>query len=152
MKPDLLFVFAVALTATAVLYVLLNRTKLGKAMRAVMDNVDLARLSGISIEHVVFMTWVVVGFLSGLSGTLLGIQGGLNPNLGFTLVLPLFAAVAVGGIGNPVGAMLGGLIIGVAQEMSVAFFDPGYKVGASFFILVVVLLARPTGIFGANDR
>jgi branched-subunit amino acid ABC-type transport system permease component len=74
----------------------------------------------------------------------------LNPQLGLSLLLPLFAAAAVGGIGSPVGALLGGLIVGVAQEVSVGFVAPGYKVGIAFVILVVVLLFRPTGLFGSR--
>lgn len=149
LKTDQIFVFAAAALSTVIAYVLIYRTKIGLAMRAMTDNSDLARASGIQVERVITSTWVFVGVLTAVAGTLLGLQTSLNPQFGLQLLLPLFAAALVGGIGNPIGALAGGLIVGIAQEVSVAFVAPGYKIGVSFLILVVVLLIRPNGLFGA---
>jgi len=149
-KPDQIFIFAVALILAVLTYYLLFRTKLGKAMRAMSDNADLARVSGINPERIVMWTWVLAAILAGTAGVLLAIQTQLNPQLGFTLVLPLFAAVILGSIGNPLGALLGGLIVGLAQEVSVEFFAPDYKPGVAFVILILILLIRPQGLLGAR--
>lgn len=145
----LVFAFAAALTAAATYF--LYGTRLGRVMRAMSDNRDLARVSGIDVEQITRYHWVLVGLLVGVSGSLLALVSPLNPQLGLSLLLPLFAAAAVGGIGNPIGALLGGLIVGVAQEVSVAFVAPGYKVAIAFLILVLVLLFRPSGLLGSNQ-
>lgn len=143
------FILAAALTVGATYF--LYATRLGRVMRAMSDNPDLARVSGIDVEQIIRYHWVLVGLLMGVSGSLLALIAPLNPQLGLSLLLPLFAAAAVGGVGNPIGALLGGLIVGIAQEVSVAFVAPGYKVAVALFILVLVLLFRPAGLLGSNQ-
>lgn len=151
LKPDQIFIFIVAGVLTAAAYFIIYRTRMGKAMRATTDNPALARASGINTERVIRWTWILVAVLTAVAGSLLSLQAQLNPNLGLALLLPLFAAAAVGGIGNPLGALIGGLTVGIAQEVSVAFFAPGYKIGVAFVILAIVLLVRPTGILGTKE-
>lgn len=149
LKADELFVFAAAIVCTAAVYLVVYRTKMGRAMRAMTDNVNLARASGVPVARVIVVTWIIVGAVTGISGSLLGVQAALYPQLGLQLLLPLFAAAAVGGIGNPLGALVGGLIVGIAEELAVNYVNAGYKIGIAFMILVVVLLFRPTGLFAS---
>ncbi|MCJ2532097.1 MAG: branched-chain amino acid ABC transporter permease, partial [Candidatus Thermoplasmatota archaeon] len=102
-------------------HIILRYTTLGKAMRATADNWDLARVTGIDVQRVVYATWVMGAGLAAAGGVLLGLWTVIRPIMGFTQLLPIFAAVILGGIGSPYGAMAGGLIIGVAQEVSVPF-------------------------------
>ncbi len=155
LKPDQIFIVATALLLMALVYVLLFRTKMGKAMRAVSDNADLARVAGINTEQVVMWTWIIGGALAGVAGILLGIQSNLKPELGFTLLLPLFAGAVLGGLGSPQGALVGAMIVGISQEVFVGidlpfppFGVPGYKPAVAFGILILILLVRPRGLFG----
>jgi len=149
---DQLFIIAAAITVTALAYVLLFRTKLGKAMRAMADNPELARISGIQTELVIVLTWALAGALVAVAGVLLALQAQLDPQLGFVLLLPLFAAAILGGVGNPQGAFFGGMIVGVVQAVVVTFefLSPGYKFSVAFVILILILLVRPRGLFGAK--
>lgn len=149
---DQIFIFLAAIAAAAVVYVLLFRTKLGKAMRAMADNPDLARTSGIDTERIILWTWVIGGALVALAGVLLALQSQLKPELGFVLLLPLFAATILGGIGSPQGAFVGGMIVGITQEVAVTFgfLSPGYKFSVAFVILIIILLLRPRGLFGTG--
>ncbi|MCX8078705.1 MAG: branched-chain amino acid ABC transporter permease [Geminocystis sp.] len=140
-------VFVVAIVAIVSLHLLLQKTKIGKGMRAVADNIDLARVSGIDVEQIILFTWVVTGVLTALAGGLYGLITAVRPNMGWFLLLPIFASVIMGGIGNPYGAIAGGLIIGVAQEMSVFLVGPDYKLGIALLIMILILLVRPRGIF-----
>jgi branched-chain amino acid transport system permease protein len=150
LQPDQMFILAVALGLTVLVYLLLYRSKLGKAMRAMADNAELARVSGINTERVVFWTWMIGGGLAGVAGVLLAIQSQLNPQLGFVTLLPLFAAAILGGVGSPAGALVGGLVVGIAQAVSTEYFAPGYQPGVAFIILISILLLRPSGLFGAK--
>jgi branched-chain amino acid transport system permease protein/neutral amino acid transport system permease protein len=147
---DQLFIFAAAVALAGAVYVILYRTKLGKAMRAMADNPDLARVAGIDTDRVVVWTWAIGGALVAVAGTMLALQAQLKPELGFTLLLPLFAAAILGGIGSPQGALLGGLFIGIIQESSASldFLSPGYKFSVAFVVLILILLVRPRGLFG----
>ncbi|WP_151114462.1 branched-chain amino acid ABC transporter permease [Hypericibacter adhaerens] len=144
-KADQQFVIVGAIVSAIAAYLVLYGTKLGRAMRAVTDNPDLARLSGVNIERVIIFMWVLVGCLTTAAGTLAGLQAQLTPQLGLSLVLPLFTAAALGGIGSPIGALLGGLAVGILQEVSVAFVAPGYKLSVAFAVLIVVLVLKPFG-------
>jgi branched-chain amino acid transport system permease protein/neutral amino acid transport system permease protein len=150
LKPDQMFIAVVALVSVAFVYFLLFRTKLGKAMRATADNMDLARVAGIDTERVVIATWAIGGGLAGLAGVLLGLQSHLMPEMGFIFILPLFAASILGGVGSPHGALVGALIVGVSQEVSTEWISPAYKPAIAFVILFAILLVRPRGIFGAK--
>ena len=152
--PNHLFVGGAALLLAVALHLLLTRTKHGKAMRATSDNPDLARASGIDTNRVLIWTWGIAGALAGAAGTLLVVFNAtsqIKPSLGFQMLVPLFAAVIVGGIGNPYGAFAGALLIGVSMEASTAFVPPTYKPAVAFGVMVVVLLFRPRGLFGSRD-
>ncbi len=142
-----IIVVIMAVVAIAALHFLLQNTKIGKAMRAVADNVDLARVSGINVDRVVIWTWVITGTLTALGGAMYGLLTAVRPNMGWFLILPMFASVILGGIGNPYGAILGALIIGIAQELSVPFLGSEYKIGIALLVMVLVLLLRPQGLF-----
>ena len=149
------------------LFWFLQRTRTGKAMRAYSDNEDLALLSGIDPERVVMVTWIITATLATIAGTLYGLDKSFKPFTYFQLLLPLFAAAIVGGIGNPLGAILGGFVVAFSEvsityaykkffkylvpeswepEGLLQFLSTDYKFAVSFIILVLVLLIRPTGI------
>ncbi|MEA5511094.1 branched-chain amino acid ABC transporter permease [Crocosphaera sp. UHCC 0190] len=148
LATDRLWAIILAVVAIFILHLILQRTKIGKAMRAVADNLDLARVSGINVEQVVRWTWVITGILTALGGVMFGlITTTVRPNMGWFLILPMFSSVILGGIGNPYGAIAGGLVIGVAQELSVPWLGSNYKLGVALLIMIVLLLVRPQGLF-----
>lgn len=149
-KPDQFFIVGLTLVVAFGLYLLLYRTRLGKAMRATSDNPELAEIAGIDTERIRLSTWAIAGALTALAGVMLAIQAQLRFNSGFEFLLPMFAATILGGIGNPWGALVGGLIVGVTQEVSTEWIDPGLKPGVPFVLLILILLARPRGIFGSS--
>jgi neutral amino acid transport system permease protein len=142
-----ILVVIMAILAIVALHLLLQNTKIGKAMRAVADNVDLARVTGINVERVVIWTWIIAGSLTALGGGMYGLITAVRPNMGWFLILPMFASVILGGIGNPYGAIAGALVIGLAQELSVPFLGSEYKLGVALLMMIVVLLIRPQGLF-----
>ncbi|MFC6865128.1 branched-chain amino acid ABC transporter permease [Halomicroarcula sp. GCM10025817] len=142
-----LLVVAVALMLGV--HLLLQRTKLGKAMRAMADNEDLALVSGIPTERVIRLTWILGGGLAGVGGYLLVLESGtISFNFGWILLLLIFAAVIVGGIGSIYGAMAGGVLIGLVDSLALIWLPSGLTRAAAFLVLIVVLLLRPSGIFG----
>jgi branched-subunit amino acid ABC-type transport system permease component len=143
-----LMMVAAAVFFLATLYVILTQTMLGKSLRAVADNLDLAQIMGISIKKVSVAVWVLASFFSAAGGILLAVDTNLEPLMGLTNLIKAFAAVLLGGAGNVWGALLGGLLIGVAENFSVAFISPGYKDFISFTLIILMLLFRPRGIFG----
>ncbi len=152
---DQIFIFFTAMVLAALVYVLLFRTKLGKAMRAVSDNPDLAEVSGINPEQIIRWMWLIGGALVAVAGVMLALQAQLKPELGFILLLPLFAATILGGIGSPQGAFVGAMIVGISQEVFAAVgpdigLSSGYKFSVAFVILILILLVRPRGLFGAK--
>jgi len=142
-----LIVMALAVLVILGLHYVLQNTKIGKAMRAVADNVDLARVSGINVERVVTWTWVIAAGLTAISGGMLGLVTAVRPSMGWFLILPMFASVILGGIGNPYGAIAGAFMIGIAQEASTYWISPEYKLGVALGVMILVLLVRPQGIF-----
>jgi len=150
--PDSLFIGGMVLVLVLALYLFLTRTKMGKAMRATSDNMELARVSGINTEHVVWWTWAIGMTLAATAGVLLAIfQAQLYPIMGWRILIPLLAAVILGGIGNPYGALVGALVIGIAAEVSTQWLNPAYKIVIAFLIMIVTLLLRPRGIFGVRE-
>ena len=146
-KPDEIFIIIFAAGAVYALHLFLTRTKMGKAMRATSDNVELAMVTGIDTERVVLWTWAIGAALAASGGVLAGIEDKfITPELGWQLLLYIFAAVILGGIGSPYGALLGGAIIGLSTEISTAFISAAYKPAVAFVILVIMLLFRPTGL------
>ncbi|MEO1732953.1 MAG: branched-chain amino acid ABC transporter permease [Pseudomonadota bacterium] len=162
----------VAIIAVALLFWFLNRTRTGKSMRAYSDNEDLALLSGINPERVVMYTWLIVAALATVAGTLYGLDKSFKPFVYFQLLLPIFAAAIVGGLGNPIGAIAGGFVIAfsevtityawkkvagyilpdaLAPSGLVQLLSTDYKFAVSFVILLIVLLFRPTGLFAGKS-
>ena len=142
-----LLVLFLAVLAIVILHYLLQNTKIGKAMRAVADDLDLARVSGINVDRVVLWTWVIAGTLTSLGGSMYGLITAVRPNMGWFLILPLFASVILGGIGNPYGAIAAAFIIGIAQELSTPLLGSQYKQGVALLLMILVLLVRPKGLF-----
>jgi len=157
----------ITVLCVAALFWFLNKTKTGKSMRAYSDNEDLALLSGINPERVVMIAWIITAALATIAGTLYGLDKSFKPFTYLQLLLPIFAAAIVGGIGNPVGAILGGFVIAFSElfitfayrkvitylapeswapESLVQLLSTDYKFAVSFSILVIVLLVRPTGL------
>lgn len=140
-------VLGLAVLVILALHYLLQNTKVGKAMRAVADDIDLARVSGINVDRVIIWTWVIAGSVTALGGSMYGLVTAVRPNMGWFLILPMFASVILGGIGNPYGAIAAALIIGISQEVSTPFLGSQYKQGVALLIMILVLLVRPKGLF-----
>ncbi len=151
-KPDQLLIIGIAAALIILVHIFLKKTRMGKAMRATADNAELAQIAGIDTERVVMWTWGIGCALAAAAGILLGMEVQLRPQMGWDILLPLFAAAILGGIGRPYGAMAGGIIIGLSQEVSTAFISTAYKPAVSFAVLILVLLIRPSGIFGREGR
>ncbi|PSQ19368.1 branched-chain amino acid ABC transporter permease [Halobacteriales archaeon QS_8_69_26] len=131
------------------LHLMLQRTKLGKAMRAMADNEDLAKVTGIPARRVVLATWVIGGGMAGAAGYLIALERGtVGFNLGWLLLLLIFAAVILGGIGSIYGAMAGGVVIGLTQSVSLVWIPSSFATAAAFAIMILMLLVRPEGLFG----
>jgi branched-subunit amino acid ABC-type transport system permease component len=159
------------LATIVTLHVFLHKTKLGKSLRATSNNPELAQARGISTETTVKWTWFIAGCFAGLAGVLYGLETQIEPNMGFALIIPVFCATILGGLGNPYGAMLGALALGFAENFGI-YFDFGqiinlgglldlvgplwiptaYKGAIAFSILLIILLARPWGILGRKIR
>jgi branched-chain amino acid transport system permease protein len=130
----------------------LTRTRLGKATRAVSDNPSLAESSGIDVEKIIRTIWILAGALTGLSGVLYGLQFQANWELGYNILLLLFAAVTLGGLGTSLGATVGALIIGMVVEVSPLFIPNEMKYAVALVILILILLFRPQGVLGKKQR
>ena len=165
------YLFVITLVAVIALHLFLNRSRLGKAMRAMSDNPELAEASGINTNLIVAVTWIIAGGLATIAGTLLSLDVTFKPDLSFFLLLPIFAAAIVGGVGHPYGAIAGGFVVGFAETLAVfnwnillrpfrdsfptwldlptnlAFVSTEYKIVVPFFLLVAILVWRPTGLF-----
>jgi neutral amino acid transport system permease protein len=135
----------VVLIATGLI---LKYSLLGKRMRALADNLDLAETAGIDTSRVVLYTWLFAGGLAGLAGVLAGAVTDVRPELGFGLLLPIFAAVILGGIGDAFGALAGGIVLGLVIEWSTLLIEPRWKTAIGFGVLILALIVRPQGIFG----
>jgi branched-chain amino acid transport system permease protein len=131
---------------------LLRRTRVGTAIRAVADNPDLAASSGIAVNRIITVVWILCGGLAALGGVLYGLSVDVKYDMGFLLLLSMFAAVVLGGLGNAYGAVLGAIVIGVVQETSGLFVDTAYKFVVALVVLILVLLIRPQGILGQPER
>ena len=144
-----LTVTLVGIAVIVLVAVALRFTSLGKQTRALADSIQLAETTGINTDRVVLVTWAVSAGLAGLAGIVYALPAGTaNPNIGFSLILSIFAAVVVGGIGNAYGALAGGMLTGLVQEWSTLLIAPQMKVAVGFGALILVLLVRPQGLFG----
>jgi branched-chain amino acid transport system permease protein len=172
LKTSQAITVVVAVVVVAALFYFLNKTRTGKSMRAYSDNEDLALLSGINPERVVMVTWIIVAALATIAGSLYGLDKTFKPFIYFQLLLPVFAAAIVGGLGSPLGAIGGGFLIAFSEVVITyawkkvfvyllpASIEPtglaqllstDYKFAVSFVILVIVLLFRPTGLFAGKS-
>ena len=143
-----LIVMIVGIAVLVAVGLLLRYSYLGKQMRALSDSVDLAETSGIDTGRVITYTWILAGGLAGLAGALIAAITNVKPELGFELLLPIFAVVVLGGIGNAFGALSAGLILGLVIEWSTLLIDARWKLAIGFVVLILALVIRPQGIFG----
>lgn len=154
LSPGQAIAVAVALVVAPLVALFLARTPLGKQMRAVADNRELAAVAGINIERMAVYVWILAGALAGLAGVMLGLgQGAFDPNMGLGPLFLIFTAVVLGGIGSAYGALFAGLVLGLTMELSTwdALFgglDSKYKPVLAFVVLILLLLYRPQGLFG----
>jgi branched-chain amino acid transport system permease protein len=146
--PDQILVLGISIAALALLWWVLHRSRVGLAMRTVAENPALARACGIDPEMAVRWTWLVSGALGALAGTLFGLTVQLRPEMGANLLLPLFTAAVLGGVGSIPGAVIGGLLVGVAENLSVLVLPTSYKATVPFLIMLACFLLRPKGLFG----
>jgi neutral amino acid transport system permease protein len=143
-----LVVVVVGIVVLVAIGLMLKFSLQGKRMRALSDDLDLAETAGIDTRRVIFFTWVFAGGLAGLAGVLAGSITNIRTELGFELLLPIFAAVILGGIGDAFGALAAGVVLGVLTEWSTLLIDARWKIAVGFVVLLIVLVVRPQGIFG----
>ena len=148
--PDQFFVLAMALATVTGLHLFLKRSTLGRSMRATALNPALARVTGIDPERILRATWLMGGVLAAIAGVFAGLTVQLRPTMGVDLLLPLFAAVILGGIGSVWGAVLGGFIVGLAESASVTLVGAEYRSAAAFAVLIAILMVRPRGLLGES--
>jgi branched-chain amino acid transport system permease protein/neutral amino acid transport system permease protein len=151
-RPDQILIIILVFGLVALLHLYMQKTKMGKAMRATADNMELALVSGIDTERVIILTWGIGGALAAAGGILYGIDVQVHAYMGWNFLIPLFAATILGTIGNIWGALVGGLVIGIAQQVSTAFLLPTYKPAVAFMVMILILLIRPKGIFGGKKE
>lgn len=148
-----LIIFGVSLVLMIALTYIVKFTKLGRAMRATSQDAEAAKLMGINTDKIIYATFAIGSALGAASGILVGIYyRSAYPMMGFTAGLKAFVAAVIGGIGSIPGAMLGGLIMGVSESLGAAYISSGYRDGIAFIILIMILLVRPSGIFGSTAR
>lgn len=148
---QVIIVFA-SLFFMAGLYVLLTYTKLGKAIRAVADNINLSEITGINTNMTISAVFAIGSALAAASGALIGLDSNLQPTMGFIITVKAFAAVVLGGLGNVYGAIVGAFIIGLMENIGVWYIPPVWKDSIAYGILILVLLFRPAGIFGSKEQ
>ena len=146
-----IYILGITLGVAGGTHVLLAYTRIGKAMRATADNFALAEVRGINTGRVIAFTWLYCGALFGLTGVLAGLDLVIEPMVGWDLTIPIFAAAILGGIGSPYGAMLGAILVGLAEEFTTLILPSTYKVGVGFAIIAILLLLRPHGLLGTPE-
>lgn len=150
-----MIVIAISLVVLIALAVMLQKTRIGKAMRAVADNKDLASSSGINVERVITYVWCLGGGLAALGGILLAVSelgGRVQWEMGFKLLLLMFAGITLGGLGTAYGALIGCVIVGLLVQLSTLFINPDLKYVGGLLILIFILIVRPQGILGSRER
>jgi branched-chain amino acid transport system permease protein len=148
MLPDQLFIVGVALAAMIALHAFLRWSRTGMAMRAMAESPALAQVCGIEVDKVVRVTWIISGALAAFAGVFTALTPQLHPDIGVDLLLSLFAAAVLGGTGSVAGAVLGGFLVGLAENLSLLVINPGYKGAMPFLLLLLILVLRPQGLFG----
>ncbi|MBX3578915.1 MAG: branched-chain amino acid ABC transporter permease [Rhizobiaceae bacterium] len=152
LQPTDVAVAVAGVASLGLVFALLHFTALGRHMRAVADNVDLARSSGIDTDRVMIALWLLIGAIAAIAGTLVGLKSVIHPEMGWDLLLPGFAAAILGGFASPIGAVVGGLVIGLTHELAAPFVGYSYKLAVSFLIILAFLLWRPGGLFGRVEE
>ncbi len=150
--PKDMFAAALSITVLVGVGLFLLLTRMGKAMRAVADNRDLAESSGIDVQRVIRFVWTIGGALAALGGVLLGLSEQVSWNIGFRTLLLVFAGVILGGLGTAFGALVGSVIVGVGIQVSTLFIPPELKNVGALVVLILVLIVRPQGILGRKER
>jgi branched-subunit amino acid ABC-type transport system permease component len=148
MNHEQMITIAVSSAAMIAMYVLLTRMPMGRAMRAVADNPSLALVRGIESLRVIRWTWFIAGILLAVGGVLIGMDRALEPPMGSNYLISVFAAAILGGLGSPLGAFVGALVIGVVSELSTLVVPPNYRIGVPLMAIAVILVFRPQGLFG----
>jgi len=148
MNREQMITIVVATAAMLLMWLLLTRLPIGRAMRAVADNPALALVRGIESPRVIRWTWFITGILLGVGGVLIGMDRALEPPMGSNYVISVFGAAILGGLGSPLGAFAGALIIGVVSELSTLVIAPNYRIGVPLVAIAIVLIFRPQGLFG----
>jgi branched-chain amino acid transport system permease protein len=146
--PDALLCLAIAAVVVVAIHLLVTRTSIGRAMRAVSENPQLAGIVGVDIRKTIRIVWILGAGLACLAGIMAGLVVQIRPTMGLDLLLPLFAAAILGGIGSAPGAVFGGLIVGLAESLTVQLIGAEWRAAVAFVILVAILLLRPRGLFG----
>lgn len=146
--PDQIFVLLLTIVLVVLLHLFLTRSRAGIAMRGVAENPSLAAACGINVDAVIRWTWILGGMGAAIAGVLYGLTVQLRPELGFSLLLPLFAAVVLGGTGSMYGAVIGGLIVGISENLSVMIIPASYKPAIPFLLILLILYVKPQGLFG----
>lgn len=150
--PKHLVTVVVAIVVLGAVGLFLQKTKMGTALRAVSDDVDLSESSGINVDRVITLTWVLAGGLAAVGGIIYGSNEAIQWDMGFRLLLLIFAAVVLGGLGTAYGAMVGGFIVGISVEMSTLIVPSELKGAVGLVLLILMLLVRPQGILGSRER
>ncbi|MGV1756591.1 branched-chain amino acid ABC transporter permease [Rhizobium sp. A22-96] len=150
--PDQIVLLIVTALLVLGVHILITKTQTGRSMQALSQNPALARVVGIDVAKVVRVTWLIGGGLACVAGVMIGILVQIRPLMGFDMLLPMFAAAILGGIGSVPGAVLGGLIIGLAEAGAVQLIGAEWRAAVSFIILMAVLFIRPIGLFGVRER
>lgn len=150
--PDQIALLTLTVLLVAGVHLMVTRSQIGREMRAVSQNLPLARVVGIDVARVVRFTWLVGGALACVAGVMIGVLVQIRPLMGFDMLLPVFAAAILGGIGSIPGAVLGGLIIGVSEAAAVQLVGAEWRAAIAFVILMAVLFVRPIGLFGVRER
>ena len=148
MNREQMITIVVSTLAMLAMYVLLTRLPIGRAMRAVSDNPALALVRGIESPHIIRWTWFIAGMLLAVGGVLIGMDRALEPPMGSSYLVAVFAAAILGGLGSPLGAFVGAMLIGIVSELSTLAIAPNYRIGIPLVVIAVVLIFRPQGLFG----
>ncbi|RMF38328.1 MAG: branched-chain amino acid ABC transporter permease [Alphaproteobacteria bacterium] len=146
--PDQVFLLGLTVVVVIALHLFLTRSRTGISMRAVAENPDLARVSGVDVGRIVMWVWIIGASCAAVAGVMYGLTVQLRPELGFSLLLPLFAAAILGGAGSLYGAVIGGLAVGLSENLSVMIIPTTYKPAVPFLMILLVLYFRPEGLFG----
>ena len=149
--PDQVFLLGLTILVVVSLHLFLTRSRTGISMRAVSENPDLARVSGVNVANIVRWVWIIGASGAAVAGLMYGLTVQLRPELGFSLILPLFAAAILGGSGSLYGAVIGGLVVGLSENLSVMIIPTTYKPAVPFLLILAILYFRPQGLFGERQ-